>query len=319
MYNIIFAILVMVMLGILVKIIYMIYREVKEKIIRWKQVIKEYRKEQEKREFATRKKKERIERKRKEERRKKREKWKTQQKQHIQQKVKRLFSSYRFLVKLFIGCFMCIGFLVISDKVIFLQNIDMIDKKIKPIISLLMLLVFNIVIIQQVRNNKGIEVKFITVYLLLNEIIATGMLAIKSGLINYKENKIISCCIMLLVFIYILYILSVKFLNPWIANTIVVLLYVMIIVIGGIAFGGYYINTFSEKFQNEINLVNKLVEHDYWRSISIILKVGIRPFYQFPPEDIYCKISLFQFWLGKVSDLLFLSYIVSKFKIVGDK
>ncbi|MGL5677663.1 MAG: hypothetical protein ACRDDX_14735 [Cellulosilyticaceae bacterium] len=170
-----------------------------------------------------------------------------------------------------------------------------------------------------IRKSNDILIKMFGIWFIIIEISAVGILAIQSSMLDRTEagyRVILSICIMM-VFIYVLYVVTMKWMNSWIASIVLIAIYLFIIAIGGAVFGMYYLNVFPEQYQNEIRIFNEYIENDALRSTAIAIKVGVRTFYQLPVTEIYCKVSLFQFLIGKVTDMMFLGTLVSKFRDLG--
>lgn len=77
--------------------------------------------------------------------------------------------------------------------------------------------------------------------------------------------------------------------------------YVLVICITGLYFGVYYAFTFYHLNLNSENI-------NYIK----ILKIAIPYFYEFPSKEFLCKISLLQFYFGKILDIIFTSFVIGK-------
>lgn len=78
------------------------------------------------------------------------------------------------------------------------------------------------------------------------------------------------------------------------------LLYVYILIIGSIAFGGYFLN-----LQDKVNF-----PANYLEAVKLYFKEGVVGFFEFPSN--LELISFIQFMLGKCLDLLVLGFVVAK-------
>ncbi|XWX62417.1 hypothetical protein AusDCA_2528 [Desulfitobacterium sp. AusDCA] len=88
-------------------------------------------------------------------------------------------------------------------------------------------------------------------------------------------------------------------------------LYIFMLFIGSVAFGEFYYNNFSSNFLQYVSAINNT--SDIWRQIFIMAKIGIKGFFEFPSQDLLCIISVFQFLIGKVIELILLGYIATQF------
>lgn len=283
------------------KLCYKRYKESKEKM----------KEELEKKNFATPKKKARLER-QKNNNQKKRKTLKI----GIIEAIRSYCNSYKMLFITMLVILVVLGFMIIDDRSMIVFKNYVVEKNVKGIISLILLIIINSSLIITIRKSNDILIKVISIWSIIIEISAVGISAIQSSVLDKTEAEysvIINICI-LMVFMYILYVVAVKWMNVWISSMLVMLIYIFILAIGGASFGMYYLNVFPEQYQNEIQIFNECIENEAIRSTEIAIKVGIRMFYQFPAEEIYCKVSLFQFLVGKVTDMMFLGTLISRFR-----
>lgn len=310
--NFLWGMLVITMILIITRIIYMVYLKVKLCYKRYKENRERMKEELEKKNFATPKKKARL-------KRKKNVNKKKALRIGIMETIKSYCNSYKMLSVTMLIILVILGFMIINDKSIIVFKNDIIEKNVKGIISVILLIVINSSLVVTISKSNDVLIKMVSIWPIIIQILAIGIVAIQSSMLDKTEaeSRVIFSVCTLMVFIYILYVIGVKWTNSWISNMLVTLIYIFILVIGGVSFGMYYLNVFPEQYQNEIQIFNECIGNDTIRSTVIAIKVGIRTFYQFPAEEIYCKVALFQFLLGKVADMMFLGTLISRFRDLG--
>ncbi|WP_434643776.1 hypothetical protein PQ692_04970 [Thermoanaerobacterium thermosaccharolyticum] len=123
-------------------------------------------------------------------------------------------------------------------------------------------------------------------------------------------QEIVGAFIMFLSMVFFCVFVAIKYYYKKMAFFVVIFAYFVILFFGSIAFGEFYWNNYPIKFSELISQLNNLNNTDnIWSEIMIVAKMGIRGFFEFPSQDILCKITVFQFIIGKIMDLVLLGYI----------
>lgn len=104
---------------------------------------------------------------------------------------------------------------------------------------------------------------------------------------------------------------AIKYYYKKMALLVALTIYFLILIVGAIAFGEFYYNNYPIKFNELILQFDNT--NDFWIQLIVLIKIGIRYFFEFPSQDILCKLSLFQFMVGKLLELGVLGYVASQF------
>lgn len=164
---------------------------------------------------------------------------------------------------------------------------------------------------------KQIQDKGLGIYLVFIFLCSFGvyLLQIGASVKPEIELKLIVAFLIFFFIVYVMFMLVSKNYNRIESVSLSVCLYMLLIIVGPFYFGEYYINHFESEFMEEIQQINMYTSANNMNAAFwIVLKSGIRYFYSFPAEGILSEVSLFQFLLGKVTDLVMFGYIISSLR-----
>lgn len=171
-------------------------------------------------------------------------------------------------------------------------------------------IIFILIAIKLAKDNSFLS-KIQSLFLLIVYIISFALLPIivfSKHKINPEKN-IIAFLVFFSVILFSV-IIAIKYYNRKMAVLLVIGAYCITIFVGAIAFGEYYWNNYPYKFSEYILQINKT--ENIWMQIMIVIKMGISGFFEFPSQDILCKLSFFQFMIGKIMEIVLLGYVAAQ-------
>ena len=198
--------------------------------------------------------------------------------------------------------------------ILFSQRYNDVLLPILYIISLLIILAF---IIYLVGYTEQIQDKVLGIYSGFVFLSSFGVYLLKVGA-SVKPGIEVTLIVAFLIFYFIVYVMFMiisKRYNTIASIGLSLCLYILLIIVGSFYFGAYYINHFQSEFVKEIEQLNRYMEtNDMNTAFWIVFKSGIRCFYTFPGQGILSGVSIFQFLVGKITDLVMFGYIISNLR-----
>ncbi len=218
-------------------------------------------------------------------------------------------SSNRKLLNIVAVSIWLLAALIVTQKVTLLSESFIIRI---TIVLFLVVIVGAMVFLLYMMKSTHMADKFIGVFIFAYIILIISLLFVQQGskISERNEAQFISIIVLLLVVVAVFYYGVTIYINKWVGIGLILAVYTLILLIGSIGFGSYYFNIYKESYILEASMINE--NNNGWLEIVIFFKIGIRYFFEFPSSTQLGKISLLHFVIGKIGDLIFLGYIVSR-------
>lgn len=174
--------------------------------------------------------------------------------------------------------------------------------------------IFCAYVIVERRNQESRDYKVMRLFSLYAVIFIIGFASLYILIVLSKNNIrlraiIVSLSVFNIVTGYCFYIATDYFNNKLIMVIITSSIYISIILFGSFVLGLYYYQTFRIDVEQVKSFTNN---SQYWELSKRFIKIGLKTFYNYPDDNIICKVSVAQFLIGKIIDLFTLGYIFSR-------
>ena len=153
----------------------------------------------------------------------------------------------------------------------------------------------------------------LAIYLIL--IIGNTIIQMIDKFKQYDTSKIIIWYLIFYVVAYSFFYAICKGYNKITSTILALIIYILVLFISGIYFGSYHLSTFTDYYSYEAHMFEQYSKNEQtFKLFWITIKNGIINFYVFPNKAILTGVPIFQYLVGKFTDIVLLGYIISAFK-----